>query len=194
MESSSTHSVSSGVFGRPMSSTDTASRSLPIDPSSGRMEEMTLRIKDLEKLISQRDKTIKSLEVTVETLKTETANTLEVTMKTRAANDDALLLTPVDGDLDDVVGDRTFQFEIDLEFCLLTFCVSVWQDAKTLQHKLAAQTHMMVERENTIEDLKEQLEATTTARDRGLKTIQYLMKKTHDMNEDIEKFKSKEVS
>lgn len=53
---------------------------------------------------------------------------------------------------------------------------------------------MMVERENAIQDLKEQLEAATSARDRGFKTIQLLMKKTHDMNEEIEKFKSKEVS
>lgn len=131
MESSPTHSLSSSVFGRPMSSTDTASRSLPIDPSSGKMEEMTLLIKDLEKLISQRDKTIKSLEATVETLKEEATNS-------RTASDDALLLTPVDGAIDDMVSKRTFHFTLhSFSYVLIVFrrmrkpCSINWRRKRT---------------------------------------------------------------
>lgn len=62
-----------------------------------------------------------------------------------------------------------------------------------MRKKLAEQTQLMIVRENEYQDLKDQLANVTGARDRGFKTIQLLMKRTHDMNEELEKFKSKEV-
>lgn len=88
METSSSPSASSGIFGRPISNGEIASKTLPVDHGSLKMEEMTLRILDLEKLICQRDQTIQSLEATVEKLK---------------EHDDELLLIPVDSELDNVV-------------------------------------------------------------------------------------------
>lgn len=88
-KSTSSQSVSSGIFGRPLSSTEIESKSLPTEQELLKLSEMTKKISELEKQISERDDTIKHLE------------------KSIADRDEVSLMCPMDSIPDDMVCART---------------------------------------------------------------------------------------
>lgn len=84
-KSTSSQSMSHGIFGRPLSSTEIETRSLPSEQELIKLAEMTKKISELEKQITERDETIKHLE------------------KSIADRDEASLMCPMDSIPDDMV-------------------------------------------------------------------------------------------